>query len=387
MKLHERLQVPVAEIDAAMEQVVLTDPDLTDSPAVSDSILGLIRSGGKRLRPILVMIGGRFGRTDRDGYAGEAANAADAGGRPVDSDALGTAWADGSADNGGAEHVPAAQDRTYGHTGSGFAADPQLKARLIRTAVLMEYIHMASLVHDDIIDGAATRRGKPSLHTVTGVPTAVRIADYMIARAMEWYSSHDAGEDFSPAGKVAQLVAQLCIGEYRQLEHAYNFDQNFRQYLRKTRQKTAVLMAACLTAGAEAERADKETIRTLHRVGDAMGMAFQIQDDILDLTQDDRTLGKPAGSDLRSGNITLPVLCALQYPKLAADIRALSPASSDSEYRRVIENIVASPACEQAAAVRDRYIRLAERWIGRLSRYPAHQDLLILLHHLAKRTA
>jgi len=332
MKLHERLHISLTEIDTALEQVVLTDLDLPHPSVISDGVLKLIRSGGKRLRPILVLIGGRFGVT-----AGKE--------------------------------------------------DTRLKRDLLRSAVLMEYVHMASLVHDDIIDEADTRRGEPALHRQTDVRTAMHIADYMIARVMEWSSSNAIEDEQDPLEGLVALVAQLCLGEYGQMEQAYNFDQSIRQYLRKTRNKTAVLMAACLKAGAEVAGADDETIRLLYRIGDYLGMAFQIQDDILDYTQDERTLGKPAGSDLRSGNITLPVLYALERPALAAKIRSLTKTSSESDYAYAIAAILASPACAEAAALRDRYIDRAEQLIDRLAHYPAHHDLKVLLQQLAQRAA
>lgn len=328
MKLHEQLNISLTEIDEAMEQVVLSDPDLPEQSVISTSIIRLIRSGGKRLRPILVMIGGRFGNHD-----------------------------------------------------------DKAKTRLIKSAVLMEYIHMASLIHDDIIDDAHTRRGEPALHIQTNVQTAVQIADFMIARAIEWSSSDSSEDDHQLISSVVSLISQLCIGEYGQLEQTFNFDQTLRQYLRKTRKKTAVLIASCLKTGAELTGADDKTVRLLTYIGDAIGMAFQIQDDILDFTQDEQTLGKPAGSDLRSGNITLPVLYAMQDPELASRIRSLTPASPEPAFREAIDHILASPACSQAAALRDRYITCAEGWIDRLSHYEAHKDLKILLQTMAKRTA
>lgn len=331
MKLHEALGVPLAAIDAAMEEVVLTDADLPAASVIRDSVLQLIRSGGKRLRPMLVLIGGRFG--------------------------------------GAAE------------TNQG---------RLMRTAVLLEFLHMASLVHDDVIDQAWTRRGAPALHRKTGVHAAVHIADYMIARALEWSAAGE--EDGRDDGAVrilaslAALAAQLCLGEYGQLHNRFNFDASIEDYVLKTRQKTALLMAACLRAGAGAAGADEDTASLLCELGDDFGMAFQIQDDILDFTQTSEALGKPAGSDLRNGNITLPVLYALEDPEAGQAIRSLGTDSPEEAFHAAIERIGRCGAIQRSAALRDQYIVRAEARIERLRHMPAHRDLLVLLSYFSGRS-
>ncbi|GFR36990.1 heptaprenyl diphosphate synthase component II [Insulibacter thermoxylanivorax] len=329
MKLHERLDIPLSVIDEAMADVILSDPDLPSSSIIRDSVLRLIASGGKRLRPMLVIIGGRFGRKTKE-------------------------------------------------------------SKLLRTAVLMEYLHMASLVHDDIIDGARMRRGEIALHRRTGVYTAALIADYMIARALEWTQTaydEDSEDEQRLSHELAALASQLCLGEYRQMRCAFDFDITLRLYVAKTRQKTAMLMASCLKAGAEAAQADERTAELLYRIGDALGMAFQIQDDILDFVQSDEALGKPAGADLRNGNITLPVLLALQDPELGDAIRRLHPQSLQKEFDEVISAIAASPAIEKAMRIRDRYTEYAERLLRKLHHFPAHEDLTVMLHALSNRSA
>ncbi|TLS51948.1 polyprenyl synthetase family protein [Paenibacillus antri] len=326
MKLHEALGIDLAAVDAAMVRVVTEDADLPKDSPIANGVLELVRSGGKRLRPMLVLTGGRFG---------PAVNAPD-------------------------------------------AAD-----KLLRLAVLMEYLHTASLVHDDIIDEAETRRGVMTLHRKTDVMTAVHTANYMTARAIEW--AGDGGVDAAHSAELTSLAAQLCIGEYGQLRNRFNFDVTMDAYLEKTRNKTALLIASCLQAGAAAAGATPEVAKTLYAFGDALGMSFQIQDDILDFSASAEALGKPAGADLRSGNVTLPTLFALDVPGLGDAIRGLREDAPESAFQDVVRRIAESEAMERAAALRDEYADRARRLADRLRRFPAHDSLLAILRHFTDR--
>jgi heptaprenyl diphosphate synthase len=326
MKLHEELGIDLAAVDAAMELVVAEDADLPADSPIRDGVLELVRSGGKRLRPMLVLTGGRFGPS---------------------------------------------------------SAVSDVDGKLLRIAVLMEYLHMASLVHDDIIDEAETRRGAVALHRKTGVTAAVHTANYMMARALEWAS--EGGVDAVHSAELTSLAAQLCVGEYGQLRNRYNFDATLDAYLEKTRNKTALLLASCLLAGARAAEADRRTAETLYAFGDALGMSFQIQDDILDFTASAETLGKPAGADLRSGNVTLPTLFALELPGLGDDIRKLREDTPEETYRDIVARIAESDAIARAAALRDEYADRARRLADELRRFPAHASLLAILRRFAAR--
>ncbi|MCI3922625.1 polyprenyl synthetase family protein [Paenibacillus sp. TRM 82003] len=326
MKLHEALSIDLAAIDAAMESVVRTDPELPIDSPVAQGVLRLIRSGGKRLRPMLVQIGGRFGASGRE-------------------------------------------------------------ERLMRIAVLLEFLHMASLVHDDVIDDADTRRGETTLHRATDIRTAVYAANYMMARAMEWAAQGDDGVEAERSANLLSLVTQLCMGEYDQLHGRFDFGMTIKQYLQKTRRKTALLIASCLQAGALAADADKRTADLLYEFGDALGIAFQIQDDLLDFTQSAEKLGKPAGSDLRNGNVTAPVLYALELPGLGVDIRALRPESPEAAFRDIIARIAASDAIARTEALRAKYADRASRFAARLASHPTGPQLGILLDTFVHRTS
>ncbi|GJM77079.1 hypothetical protein HMSSN036_92950 [Paenibacillus macerans] len=175
-------------------------------------------------------------------------------------------------------------------------------------AAAAEFIHAASLIHDDIIDDSPVRRGQKAMHIKLGVSGALHVGNYMSARVIELISVYSADRDKYAYNLSSLATTQLCLGEYQQLAHLYDYGVTIEQYLEKSKNKTAQLMATCLQTGAQASGADSETAELLYAFGEKLGMSFQIRDDVLDFTQSAEQLGKPAGSDLRSGQITLPVL-------------------------------------------------------------------------------
>lgn len=329
MKLHEVLHIDLSMIDDALKQVVLTDPDIEQPSVISESILSLIASGGKRLRPIMVIVGSRFG------------------------------------------DAPTSLQDDCTHT-----------SPIIRIAAILEYLHMASLIHDDIIDHSDLRRNEPTLHKLTNVYTATHIANYMMSRAIEWGSmSHD--DNVTRIVGKSSILTQLCIGEYQQLYNQFNFNTTLDNYLEKTRNKTALLMANCLRSGAEIAGADELTCQLLFEFGECLGMAFQIHDDLLDYTHTSDAIGKPVGSDLRNGNVTLPVLIGLENPSISPHIRALHAASTPEEVQQVVELIVNSDCLVRAEQLCATYIQRATKIIDLLDGSPAHHDLRVLLDYFA----
>ncbi|MFS0727690.1 polyprenyl synthetase family protein [Paenibacillus sp. 1P07SE] len=327
MKLHQQLGINLEVIDETLREVVLSDRDLSPSSPVRKGILQLIHAGGKRLRPLMVIVGSRFGRLERR--------------RPV-----------------------------------------------LKIAAMVEYLHMASLIHDDIIDQAALRRGVPTLHTLTDIPTAVVTGNYMMARVLEWAAEgapdREPDEQERRQSLLLASVSELCVGEYHQLDNRFNYDLSLERYLDKTRRKTALLMALCLRAGAEATGADTGTAERLYQFGEALGMAFQIRDDVLDFTQQELIAGKPVGADLRNGNVTLPVLYALEDPELAKMIRVLGLDSDAPAFDEVIHRIAASPAIARARKLADTYAEAALALIRQLEPHPAAPQLRILAQYFLR---
>src|SRR5690606_32198172 len=168
---------------------------------------------------------------------------------------------------------------------------------------------------------------------------------------------------------------QLCIGEYDQLYNRFNFDLTLDQYIEKSRSKTALLMATCLQTGAEAADAEAQTVQLLYEFGESLGIAFQIHDDVMDFIQSPERLGKPTGSDLRNGNVTLPVVYALELPESAARLRSLNARSSAAQFQQAVELIASSDAIDRCLELSSVYIDRCRAIIEKLSRHSAHRDL------------
>ena len=175
-------------------------------------------------------------------------------------------------------------------------------------AMLVEMIHVASLIHDDVIDEADTRRGRASVNARWQSHKAVILGDYILARNMN--IGLQSGQ-FDLVTHICGSMAALCEGEVLQDECAANRTMTRQSYLDIIYKKTACLLGVSASAGALAVRATRDKVTTMRRFGEAVGMAFQIQDDILDYTPTAQT-GKPACNDLREGKITLPLLSVLE---------------------------------------------------------------------------
>ncbi len=175
-------------------------------------------------------------------------------------------------------------------------------------AMMVEMIHVASLIHDDVIDNADTRRGKPSLNALWQSKRAVLTGDYILARNL---SIGLSSGQFDIVTHVVKAIAILCEGEVIQDDCARRQAMTREEYLRIISKKTASLISISASAGAMSAGATPQKVELMKLFGEAVGMAFQIQDDILDYTHSANT-GKPTNNDLREGKITLPLLAILE---------------------------------------------------------------------------
>lgn len=178
-------------------------------------------------------------------------------------------------------------------------------------AAAVELIHVASLIHDDVIDEASLRRGGPSVNAEWGNHAAVLAGDYLFATAFRLLDSHAAN---GMVTLMTNAIAAMCEGEMLQKEQAFDPDVTEEAYLRRIEGKTAALLSACCEAGARLAGADDELAKGLGAYGRKLGLAYQIADDVLDMAEASETLGKPAGSDLKQGILTLPVILLLRDP-------------------------------------------------------------------------
>tara|TARA_Y100001968_G_scaffold315932_1_gene343122 strand:- start:7449 stop:8420 length:972 start_codon:yes stop_codon:yes gene_type:complete len=178
-----------------------------------------------------------------------------------------------------------------------------------RLAQITEMIHTASLVHDDVVDEAATRRGVATVHSRFNYRVAVLAGDFLFAQA----SWHLANLDNLDVVKLlSRVIMDLADGEIKQGLFRYDAGQSFSTYLEKSYCKTASLIANSSQAAGVLSGINEENKKSLYLFGKKLGLAFQVVDDILDFTGNDKQLGKPASSDLASGYLTAPVLFALE---------------------------------------------------------------------------
>ncbi|MCL4514424.1 MAG: polyprenyl synthetase family protein [Firmicutes bacterium] len=180
--------------------------------------------------------------------------------------------------------------------------------RLIKAAVALELVHMAALVHDDVVDGAERRRGIPSVNALWGNRVAVLLGDYFYARSLA--IAAELGPEV--VGHISRVINTLVDGELAQLKGSYNLQLTEEDYLERVRRKTADFISICCQLGGQVGDAPAEIQEALARYGYFVGMAFQIRDDLLDFIGDAGQLGKPASNDLAQGILTLPVIHALQ---------------------------------------------------------------------------
>jgi heptaprenyl diphosphate synthase len=181
--------------------------------------------------------------------------------------------------------------------------------KLLFLSVAFEMVHLATLIHDDIVDKASTRRGNPTVNALWGDSVAILLGDYYFAKTAGLIADI---EDPRIDHLFSDTVATVCEGTILELMSSGQASLSQQSYYEKVSRKTACLIAACCKGGAILSEASEAEITLMYTYGLNLGIAFQIIDDILDYTEDQSTTGKPAGNDLRQGLVTLPLIYALQ---------------------------------------------------------------------------
>ncbi len=233
-------------------------------------------------------------------------------------------------------------------------------------ALAIEFIHTATLVHDDLIDQAATRRGLATVHAVLGANPAIVIGDYYFGKGAHLMTSiGDARLDQA----ISRAVMVIAHGEMLEILSQHRYDQTVEEYLQRVEKKTAVLLATSAFCSALVTQRSRARQDALWDYGRKLGMAFQIADDILDYSSSEAELGKPVGNDLKQGTVTLPLLYALQDPRVAA---ALRPALERRDlagrgHARVVELVRASTGMERASELARQYADEAIACLRRFS--------------------
>jgi heptaprenyl diphosphate synthase len=233
-----------------------------------------------------------------------------------------------------AQHDPGSQDGPSSATGS--SGVDLAHEGVVQGGVAVELVHLGSLYHDDVMDDAQHRRGVPSVNARWGNLVAILAGDFLLARASEIAAS--LGTEV--AGLLARTISQLCEGEVSQLRYAFDVARPEHSYFTSIGGKTASLMATSARIGALVSGAPRPYVEAMTSYGRAIGMTFQIWDDVRDLTSSDGDLGKPSGHDMVEGTYTLPVIRALATDGIGRDLRALLGGPLDAPSREKARDLV-----------------------------------------------
>lgn len=266
---------------------------------------------------------------------------------------------------------------------AGAPVEQEPSADLITVAAVVEMVHMATLVHDDVLDEADARRGGETINRQRGNETAVILGDYLIAAAYHLCSSLPTQE---PSRIIGRVSMELCAGELLQLENRDNLSLDEATYFEILEGKTASLVGACCLLGGMTAGASPEQARGLDRFGRRVGAAFQVQDDVLDLTGDESVVGKSLGRDLKKGKITLPLirhLASLDAVSRGDALRSLEAVSElggddDTHAGSIVASLTSTGSIASAKGTAERLVEEAKAALHAVPASHARQTLELL---------
>lgn len=320
-ELADRLHKGMAEVETRLREAAVDSPD----PLIGEAAGYLLGAGGKRWRPLLVLLGAQFG-------------------------------------------------------------DPE-SAAVLDAAVTVELIHAASLHHDDVMDDAPLRHGVPSAHLRWSNKISILVGDHLVARGATISLELD-----EPARRAQALAFERLVrGQLREVAGALPGQDPVEHYLQVVRDKSASLIALAVRLGGLCGGADAEAVAALAEYGEALGLAFQLSDDVIDIVSGADHAGKAAGTDLRAGVRTLPVLLALREAGPAGDrlrdILAGGPVEDAETRAEALQLLRSSPGLAAARREVERYAGAARDAVRRLPDRPARQVLESLGALVASRSA
>ena len=253
----------------------------------------------------------------------------------------------------------------------------------VTMATGVELLHIATLIHDDTVDNSNMRRGRATVSSLWGRDVAVLLGDYVFATSATYVC--DTG-NVRIMRRFAETIMELSTGELAERFSAYNWRQTLQEYKTRIYNKTASLFSTAAESGAILSGAPEEVVQSLKGFGSNIGMAFQIVDDILDFQGTEQEVGKPVGSDLLHGTITLPALLLLEQYSDDNPIKVLSEEEGRKErVREVVEMIQNSTIIQDSYAVAWGYQREAVADLQQLSDNRARHSLEELAHYIMER--
>ncbi len=259
--------------------------------------------------------------------------------------------------------------------------DQGITPRHRRLAEITEMIHTASLVHDDVVDESATRRGVPTVHSLFDNRVAVLAGDFLFAQS-SWYLANL--DNLEVVKLLSRVIMDLAEGEIRQGLKHFDTTLSIEDYLEKSYYKTATLIANSAKAVGVLSEVSAPVAENLYNFGRSLGLAYQIVDDILDFTGSSEVLGKPAGSDLRSGNLTAPVLYAMEevpYLKILIEREFSEP----EDFEQAIELVHASQGIDRSRTLATDHVRHAVECLSELPTSASRQALEDISEYVLRR--
>ena len=253
-------------------------------------------------------------------------------------------------------------------------------------STIFEYIHTASLLHDDVLDNAHIRRKKPSVNQVWGNHAAVLEGDFLYSKS---FSIAVASGNLAFFEKLTETTTQMAEGQVLELIHTDNWDTTREAYHDIITAKTAVLISAACACGAIISDAEEEEAHSLAQFGLNMGIAFQLMDDSLDYTSSQEVFGKPVGKDLREGKITLPLIYTLsgldEAERARIERRFKKGKATEDDYQSVITLVRTKGALERIRTEAQAYVDEAAKWLGCFPDSIGKTKLLELNQYIVER--
>ncbi len=289
---------------------------------LNTAVKDLIAGGGKRLRPILVLLAGQFGENEGD--------------------------------------------------------------KLLSISAGVELLHMATLVHDDIIDEAQLRRGQITAQQRFGKNVAVFVGDYLLSKSYTIFTEQLSRHSLIKLNKIVRLV---CIGEIDQFEEKYDINLTIYDYLKRIRRKTALLFAVSTYIGAYESGLRGKPLYHLYNFALEMGMTFQIQDDLLDFAGQEKKTGKRLGQDMVSGIYTLPLICLLEKKKYNKQLREIlnKKEITQDDITIITGMVYESNAFDESIELGQKFLDKAINNLNKLPEIKARADMKYILDWQLKR--
>ncbi|HEY5560944.1 MAG TPA: polyprenyl synthetase family protein [Clostridiaceae bacterium] len=247
------------------------------------------------------------------------------------------------------------------------------KEEIYPLAAVIEMLHMGTLVHDDIIDDSMLRRGIETVQAKLGKEYAVYIGDFLFCRCFKILSEHSSLKSINIDSNT---MSRMCMGEIGQFSSKFNQQVSVNKYLKRISSKTAELFSLSFYTGAVESKCSNKLSRDLSKIGHNIGMAFQIIDDILDFTGDEKVIGKPKGNDIKQGIYTLPLIYVLQKESLR-----LSPILSKNSFDEIDINNIVNIVKELGGIEKSRAlaVRYTERSFDLINTLPSCESKNLLL--------